>query len=312
MAKPKTETSQPIDAEIVDEPIETGSQALEALTRAEVDIQISTAKRYPRVVSGAIKAAMEMATLDEDTAGSCFYSLKRKDKTGQSVSIEGPSIRLSEIMQSAWGNMRSAGRIVSVEEKTIRAQGMAFDLQSNSMASVEVQRSIWGKNGRYSPDMIAVTCNAAISIAMRNARFQVIPRSYVNQVLAQAQQASLGKAETMEKRRQKAMEWWVKSGVRKEELLAHLGRASQDDITIDDLIYMTGLRTSIREGQITIAEAFKEKAAEASEEGKATLESVLAGNVTVEENPAEPKKPAGKDKKNEDTELEAEAKGLFK
>src|SRR4051812_48501652 len=71
-------------------------------TRAEVDIQISTAKRYPRSIRNFKQQALEMATFDEETAEGCFYSLPRGGKP-----IEGPSARLAEIVLSAWGNVRA-------------------------------------------------------------------------------------------------------------------------------------------------------------------------------------------------------------
>ena len=62
-----------------------GSTALEAVDRASIDIQIATAKQYPRSVDKALKEALTLATLDEETAASMFYVLPRAGKR-----IEGP------------------------------------------------------------------------------------------------------------------------------------------------------------------------------------------------------------------------------
>src|SRR5690606_17376874 len=71
--------------------------ALSELTRAEIDMQIATAKRYPRSLTQFKESAMEMACLDEETAASMFYVLPRDGKK-----IEGPSVRLAEVVGSAF------------------------------------------------------------------------------------------------------------------------------------------------------------------------------------------------------------------
>src|SRR5262245_11187920 len=150
--------------------------ALESLNRSEIDIQIATARKYPRSLLKFKNDAEAMACLDEETASSCFYALKRAEKP-----IEGPSVRLAEIVASAWGNLRSGARIIAEDEKFVVAQGACHDLEKNVAFQVEVRRRITDKNGRrYSDDMITTTCNAACSIALRNAIFKAIPGAYVN------------------------------------------------------------------------------------------------------------------------------------
>src|SRR6185436_14130544 len=87
--------------EVLDYEDVTGSplSVLETQTRGEIDMQISTAKKWPRSIKKFKETAAEMATLDEDTAAACIYALPRDGKT-----IEGPSARLAEIILSAWGN----------------------------------------------------------------------------------------------------------------------------------------------------------------------------------------------------------------
>ena len=52
------------------------------IARAELDVQISTAKAYPRNPQTAMNYATQLATMDEATAQSCFYCLPRKEKDG--------------------------------------------------------------------------------------------------------------------------------------------------------------------------------------------------------------------------------------
>src|SRR5689334_11587126 len=82
--------------------------AMEAIQRAEIDVQIATAKRYPRQLSLVKSHMMSFATLDQETAEACFYNLPRGGKN-----IQGPSVRLAEIAVSCYGNLRAGSRILS-------------------------------------------------------------------------------------------------------------------------------------------------------------------------------------------------------
>jgi len=45
------------------------------LNEAEVNLQVATAKRFPRSITKFTEEAMQLVTLDEATASSCFYTL---------------------------------------------------------------------------------------------------------------------------------------------------------------------------------------------------------------------------------------------
>src|SRR5262249_10254376 len=95
--------------------VETGGLALlenstaVSLTRDELDVQITTARQFPRNVKAVVSKITALATLDEETAQECLYALvrgkKKKKKKGNNAAegdrenkpIEGPSIRLAEI-----------------------------------------------------------------------------------------------------------------------------------------------------------------------------------------------------------------------
>lgn len=151
------------------------SGSLEAISRAEVDIQIETAKRYPRNLPDVLNRIATLASHDMKTAEECFYVLRR-GKGDDQKTIEGLSVRFAEIIASAWGNLRVATRIIGNDGKMITAQGVCHDLENNVATSVEVHRRITDKFGRtYSDDMVVVTGNAASAIAYRKAVLKVIP-----------------------------------------------------------------------------------------------------------------------------------------
>ena len=147
------------------EVVSTDAGTVALLNRSEIDMQISTAKKWPRSIKRFRDEALQMVTLNDQIAAECIYSLPRDGKV-----VEGPSARFGEIAASAWGNCRAGARVVSDQGDFVTAQGVFHDLERNVAITYEVQRRITGKNGRrYSADMIGVTGNAASSIALRSA-----------------------------------------------------------------------------------------------------------------------------------------------
>ncbi len=60
--------------------------ALEAVTRAEIDIQINTAKHFPRDFSRFVRTAKAMVAADPDLAAACTYILPaRKGSTERTI-----------------------------------------------------------------------------------------------------------------------------------------------------------------------------------------------------------------------------------
>lgn len=220
---------------------------------AEIDLQIATAKRFPRSVEGFRKAAMTMATLTPAVAQQCLYALPRDGKT-----IEGPSARLAEILVAAWGNCRAAARIVAEEREFIVAQGVFHDLETNAATTKEVRRRIVDRNGRrFSVDMIAVTGNAASSIALRNATLGGIPRALWADVYDNARRVVIGDVKTIAERRQNAIDAFKPFGIVEAQLFQAIGIAGRNDIGPDELVKLAGWLNAIKEGEVDPEEIFK-------------------------------------------------------
>jgi len=260
-------------------------QSLSTINREEIDIQVATAHRWPRIVSAVREEAKMMATLDEDTAASCFYALPRGGKN-----IEGPSIRLAEIFASCWGNLRAGARILSENDGNgfCVAQGFAHDLEKNVAITMESRRKVTGKDGKlFNADMMNVTANAAASIALRNALFRVIPRAYVDQVCAAAKKVAVGDATTLSARREKCIAFFAKVGVSKERVFEKIGRAGVEDITLKDLELLIGISTAIKEGSAKIDDVFPLE--DLTPKSKTEVKKDTAKKNAVEESPAEKK-----------------------
>lgn len=250
---------------------------LQAINRAEVDIQISTAKQYPRDLTATLNKIATYATMDRETAEDCFYVLRRKGQNGQDSVIEGLSVRMAEIIAGAWGNLRVQTRIIGNDGRMITAQAICHDLETNFAVSKEVKRRITDKNGRtYSEDMQVVTGNAAASIAFRNAVLAVIPKAVTKRVINDVKQVALGQAIDLETARQNCIANFAKSGVTEKMLLEYLGKNSVADIDKVALFELRATWNAIKEGTTTVQECFVKPAIEAKQETEAKKKSTSA------------------------------------
>lgn len=234
------------------------SQVVYQQDKAQIDVQISTAKAYPRAMKRAIEDAIAIVSMDKETAATCTYSVPRGGKA-----ITGPSVHLAKILAQVWGNMRIEAKVVSIEAKQITSEAICFDLEKNIAIKTQVKRSIWGKYGRFNEDMITVTGNAANSIALRNAILSVIPRAVVDKVYNAAKQTitgDLSDATKLLKRRKQVFEGLQSTySVTEAEILSAVGKASVDHIVADDLVVLIGIGTSIKDGDSTVEQAFRAK-----------------------------------------------------
>ena len=239
------------------EVVTVASNGLSQLTVAEIDQQVATARKYPRSVSRFLKEVETMATLNQQVADDCTYALPRKDKNGQTKTIEGPSARFAEIVASAWGNCRAGARIVAEDDQFVTAQGLFHDLERNVAVTFEVRRRITDRNGRkFSADMVVVTGNAAASIALRNAVFKGVPKAYWQTAHEASRRVSMGDAKTLGTRRIEAITYLQKFGVTEAQVLTALEVRAVEDITLDHLGVLKGIATALRDGDTTVEQAF--------------------------------------------------------
>ncbi|MDR1938741.1 MAG: hypothetical protein LBQ73_09650 [Tannerellaceae bacterium] len=250
------------------------SEMLQALNRSEVDIQISTAKQYPRHLPDVLNLIATYATMDTETAEDCFYALRRKNPDGTPNVIEGISVRMAEIIAGAWGNLRVQTRIIGNDGRTITAQGICHDLETNVAVSVEVKRRITDSKGKtYSEDMQVVTGNAASAIAFRNAVLKVVPKAVTKRVLEDVKQVALGKAIDLETGRANALANYAKAGVTEQMIFDYLNITKREEIDKEKLFALKAAWNAIKEGTTTAEEEFikptQEKKAQAESDKKA-------------------------------------------
>lgn len=249
----------------------------ELVTRAEYDVQIATAKKYPRSVKQFVTDALGMVTLTTETADDCIYALPRDGKT-----IEGASARFAEIILHAWGNCRAGARVVGEDGKFVTAQGVCHDLQSNTLIAYEVRRRITNKSGvRYNDDMISVTANAASSIALRNAILKAVPKAFWNPIYEAARKTVLGDHKTLVNRRADALAIMQKFGVTQEAVFKILGVSGAEEITIDHLPILKGYATALRDGDTTLEQLLAAAGEKTESSGTAALKEKLKARPVI-------------------------------
>ena len=262
---------------------------MDAIEKANVDVQVSTAKQFPRNVTRAIQNSIVMATIDPDTAQMMRYALPRGGKP-----ITGPSVHLAKLIVSNWGNVRAEAKVVQITDSQVVSRGTCWDLENNVATAIEVRRNIKSKNGqRFSDDMITVVGNAANSIAFRNAVFSVIPKAVTDKVYKAAHECIKGdlsdEAKLLQKRTNCLKFFNDEYGITEEEVIKLCGKQTVNQIKADEIALMLGIYQSLKDGDTTVEEVMepirKEKkkdditaaAAEAATRGKANKKNDLFG-----------------------------------
>lgn len=237
-------------------------EVLSTLIGTEIDMQISTAKKYPRDLVKAMKNVRAMANLTPGISESCIYALSRKQKnkkTGKQETkiIQGPSVRLAEIVGSQLGNMRSGARVVSNDGRTITAQGYCHDLETNNFTVIEVKRRITTSEGRtYSEDLQIITGNAACKIAYRNAVFTTNPAALFQEIIDELIVKNRGTVLDLPKRRENAMKWFSQKGVTDVQIFEYFGVKNLEQIDLEMMEILSGMKSSILNGEFTVDDLF--------------------------------------------------------
>lgn len=229
--------------------------------KAFIDMQIATAKQYPRDLKRCIDNAITMVTMDFDTAKKCNYSLSKGGKN-----IQGPSVHLAKIIAQSMGNMRIENRVVGYDATHVTCEAICFDLEKNFAIRTQIKRSIVGKEGRFSEDMCVIIGNAGNSIALRNAIFAVVDASIVEKVYSSAKAKITGDISDEQKlisRKTSIIEGLLSSyqnqKLTEAEILKVLGRASFSHIDANDIITLIGFENSLKSGEQSFDSIFRKQ-----------------------------------------------------
>lgn len=244
----------------------TSVEVFEAQERAAIDTQVATAKRYPRDLMRVKNNSIAIACMDKETAESCRYA---KPVAGKNV--VGPSVHLARIVCQQYGNIRIQQRIKSIDAKTIVAEAVAFDMETNYAVCVEARRSILTQKGqRFSDSVIETNAMGILAIAERNAILKVIPKAIVDSVYKEAftfANGDLSDTAKLEVAKKKAFEVFKSEyGASEGQVLSCLGLKSKEAIKPEHIADLRGYLQSLKDKELTTEELFRTHKSEVSDE----------------------------------------------
>jgi len=226
----------------------SSAEIVGAQVSAEIDIQISTAKKFPRNIKEFKEKCTELATFDEVTAEKCLFVLPSRG----GGKIEGKSIRLAELVAHTYGNLRIQSRLVEEGEGHVTVQGICHDLETNVAFSGESRMNILTSNKkRYSPDMVTMIINAASAKAQRNAIFKCVPEVLINEVENGIKKKMLLDDSVFVERKDFAFKRLEEFGVPKARILDLLEIGDETQITQAHLITLRGIVNGIMDKEFT-------------------------------------------------------------
>lgn len=237
--------------------INEGVDVFEAQERAAIDTQVATAKKYPRNLTRVRLNSIAIATMNKETAEACRYA---KPVGGRSVT--GPSVHLARIIAQQYGNIRVQQRIKQITDRSIIAEAVAFDMETNYAVCVEARRSILDRNGnRYTESVIETNAMAILAIAERNAVLKVVPKSIIDNVYDEAFKCANGDLSDSAKllqARDKAFEIFKSEyGATEEEVLACLGIKTKEAIKAEHIADLRGYHQALKDKEVAADELFK-------------------------------------------------------
>lgn len=230
---------------------------MDGIERASIDIQVSTAKQYPRSISTFLNNCIGAATIDRETAESLFYSVPvGKDGNGQKF-VKGPSIRLAELVAAFYKNLRYQTDIIGQDGKGVTARAIVFDLENNTARSITHTESIIDKYGKpYSDRQQERIKDVAQSKALRKALFTVVPMALVKPIILAAERVIAGDAKGIEERRKNLVAWLDSLKIDKKRVWNAMGVAGAADLTPEHIIELGGIYNAIKNGDTTVDDAF--------------------------------------------------------
>ena len=273
-------TGEPVEIVKVDNVLEWTSRQDAAM----LDVQVATAKAYPRSVQKFQAELKAWATLNRDTAAECFFALPRDGKK-----ILGPSIRFAELIQAAYGNLIVESSIVDEGRNNVVVSATCRDLERNIASRAQVRRNIVTSKGkRYGDSMVEQTMMAASAIARRNAIFQCVPKALWLPIWEECKRVASGDAQDFAARRKAVLEGVKAAGADSKNVKLYLGGKEPKDLTADDVLLLELELRAIRNGEKTAAQAFPDPVPDEPERGRSAERARDALKTAAEPKSEEP------------------------
>lgn len=235
----------------------TGIEVFAAQERAAIDTQVATAKQYPRNLRRVLDNSIVIATMNKETAATCRYTKPTGGKN-----LNGASVHLARILCQQYGNIRIQQRIKSIDAKSVVAEAVAFDMETNYAVCVEARRSIVDKSGRrYADSVIETNAMAIMAIAERNAILKVIPKSIIDTVYNEAFKCAFGelsdKSKLLKERERVFKELKNTYGITEDEVNKLAGVNTKEAIQSEHLADLIGVIQALKDKEISVEELCK-------------------------------------------------------
>jgi hypothetical protein len=192
------------------------------------------------------------------------YSFPRGSKK-----VTGPSINLAREAARLWGNIRYGVSIVEDNEEKRTIDCWAWDLETNTKISMAdnfgklIQRYSAGQGA--SRQLVWIACderdlreltNRHAAIGIRNSLLQLLPRDIIDDAIEQATVTLRGQAS-------KSMKEAIKDAIDKFStlkvslfMLERYLRHPLAEVTPDEIVELSGIYQSIKDGNSQISETF--------------------------------------------------------
>lgn len=289
--------------------------ALEALQRAEVDVAIATAHRFPRDIALSVRHAEVMACRNQKIAEKMHYAVPKGGKTRV-----GPSIGFAKVLIQAWRNSTAIARVIGADQHNVHLQGVCHDLESNVRIGFEMDWPVQAPKDLESEGVearwkfqIDNAKRAGRSVALRDAIFAVVPVTLFDEVLEKAKLVALGTGASFEEKRNNAISACKAKKISQPMIYKALGVAGLESITADDLIWLKSALQNIEDGLDTVESLFGPpdtvKAQVPKRKGATTKEPEQAPNTPITANAGTP--PPGSGGADQASSTKAEPQNLF-
>lgn len=235
----------------------------------EVQAALVIAKRFPRD-SNAVYTKIIEACKRPALANQSMYRYPRGGEV-----VTGPSIRLAEVIAQNYGNLEFGVRELERRQGVSVAESYCWDIETNTRQTktFEVPHEIGLKGGRKKylsdpRDIYELVANNGAR-RMRACILGIIPADFVEAAVNQCKNTiAKGTGEPLADRIRKMVAAFKELGVSQEMIetrLKHLANL----ITVDEIVDLTAIYTSIRDKQAARADFFDFLDEKNASEGKA-------------------------------------------
>lgn len=249
---------------------------------AQVQAQMMIAARFPRVrtqVIDEITAACASVKLAEKAS----YSFSRAGS-----SVEGPTIRLAEMIAQCWGHLEFGTKILEQNSKTAVCLAYARDYQKNTSVqkefTVSLSRTKKTKEGGYLTIPLETPRDISEAIGSQASRFErtcilkLIPADVVEHAIEQCDETLKNKVKITEDTLKKLIEAFEKYGVTRSMIEEKIQRKFES-LQPGNYLMLRKIYNSLETGMGNVEDFFRMSVGTTEEKEKPDLKSALKAKV---------------------------------